>query len=1043
MTSIAQINMGRGRIATAELKEISVTKKIALALIQEPYARKGKVEGMGADVRCLTANKPDSNPWACIAVFDRNVDAMVITELSDDCCVCAEITGTFGKIILVSIYCRMGGRMEDETAKIQKIVDRLPGRRILLGGDVNARNGLWGSAGASSREDARRTRERGRVFEECIASNNLLVLNEAGQPATFGSSQGESDIDVTFVSDTLYGKIQDWRVSPGVISSDHRLITWILLPEQFGGAPKEKSDRYNSTRANWPKFKARIENSLTVLSVMPLQCRQHIEALSEEIERTIIEAAKASMPLKKGYAKSVPWWNRDLTKHKMRVNRLRKRAQRARGTDLEVELKTVYQEARREYTKCAQKSRTRSWRQFVTTESRKDTFGGPYKVLMNKLPCDTVLHSIKRGEDSTDSWESSARALLDELVPDNVADERDEAAADRLRRAYNGPRREVRWSTETVRKAIKRLPNKKAPGMDGIDARMLKKAAEGEMGQILTKLFNECLKQGVFPRRWKRGLVRTLLKAPGKDPSKTGSYRPVCLLSLLGKVLERLLKLTLSESFLKEASERQFGFRAGKSTEDAVVRIREAVRSDKKYALGIFFDIRGAFNNLWWPRILESMREKDCNSKALGLLSDYLNDRTAVIQGRYHRVEKQVSKGCPQGSILGPELWNLVLDDLLTKLEEKIGGLADRADCDVVAYADDIAAVIAANSRLNLEKVTSEIGQVIADWCREAKLELATEKTQMLLMKGELPSRDPWVKIDGNLIRLEKEVKYLGVTFSVRCGITEHIEAVIGKCSVIFNKFGAVSRATWGLSYRCLRQLYKAIFLSVITYGAAGWSDRMTQVHRKRLLTAQRGALLRTTRAYRTISTDALMVIAGEIPIDLVLEERVLKYKVRKNKACQIGEINFIPGGDRIKAVQEIETMSLTKWERRWSASTKGQETRRYFPRVQDRMRQPWIELNHYSVQFLSGHGDFREKLYSFNLCLSEICECGEVDSPQHLIEDCAVFVEERRELQEKLEPGEWPPSPQDLVKDEYFAAFTKFTGKVLRRRNETRKGRA
>lgn len=142
-----------------------------------------------------------------------------------------------------------------------------------------------------------------------------------------------------------------------------------------------------------------------------------------------------------------------------------------------------------------------------------------------------------------------------------------------------------------------------------------------------------------------------------------------------------------------------------------------------------------------WPRILEELRKRHGHITTLAVIRDHLNNRTTVIRGNFLSVEKRISKGCPQGSILGTDLWNLVIDDLLNRIEFR--ELQEVADCDVVAYADKIGIVIAANSRMDLERTASNLGQLVADWCVGAELQLATEKTQMRMLRGELKSKDP------------------------------------------------------------------------------------------------------------------------------------------------------------------------------------------------------------------------------------------------------------------------------------------------------------
>ena len=96
---------------------------------------------------------------------------------------------------------------------------------------------------------------------------------------------------------------------------------------------------------------------------------------------------------------------------------------------------------------------------------------------------------------------------------------------------------------------------------------MIKVACKNGLLPILTSLFNSYLKLGRFPRAWKFGVIRALLKSSEKDP-KVKSYRSVCLLPILGKILERLIKYRLNEMNSMKSHEQQYGFTKGKSTSD-------------------------------------------------------------------------------------------------------------------------------------------------------------------------------------------------------------------------------------------------------------------------------------------------------------------------------------------------------------------------------------------------------------------------------------------------------------------------------------------
>ena len=130
--------------------------------------------------------------------------------------------------------------------------------------------------------------------------------------------------------------------------------------------------------------------------------------------------------------------------------------------------------------------------------------------------------------------------------------------------------------------------------------------------------------------------------------------------------------------------------------EDAInALLAEISGATAKYVVVVFLDIRGAFDNAWWPSILAALRRRDTPPRLYNLVKDFLSGRHAVIRHESVTVEKEISKGCPQGSVLAPTLWNLIFDDLLS------APMPDGVN--IFGYADDAAVVVKADSRPEVE----------------------------------------------------------------------------------------------------------------------------------------------------------------------------------------------------------------------------------------------------------------------------------------------------------------------------------------------------
>lgn len=159
-------------------------------------------------------------------------------------------------------------------------------------------------------------------------------------------------------------------------------------------------------------------------------------------------------------------------------------------------------------------------------------------------------------------------------------------------------------------------------------------------------------------------------KSGSRDWSSPESYRPISLLPVAGKIFERILKQRLS-NYLEEndlLSVHQYGFRPKRSAVQAIDLLKTTtINSTSTYVVTVLIDIRGAFDSLWWPEILRNLNRTGISKTMFGVLTSYLSNRTVTLQNDGESVIKAMSKGCPQGSVLGPLFWNITFDSLLNR----------------------------------------------------------------------------------------------------------------------------------------------------------------------------------------------------------------------------------------------------------------------------------------------------------------------------------------------------------------------------------------
>lgn len=210
--------------------------------------------------------------------------------------------------------------------------------------------------------------------------------------------------------------------------------------------------------------------------------------------------------------------------------------------------------------------------------------------------------------------------------------------------------------------------------------------AEGVLGERLRALLTACLERGRFPNIWKMGNL-VLLRKEGKPAESPSAYRPIVLLDDVAKIFERVIADRLQvhlETTGPNLADNQFGFRRARSTIHAIQRVKAA--AEQAVALGevvlaVSLDIANAFNSLPWNVIATALVYHRVPLYLRAVLADYLRNRGIALLTREGWHQHPMSCGVPQGSVLGPILWNLGYDWVLR------GACLPGAG--VICYADD------------------------------------------------------------------------------------------------------------------------------------------------------------------------------------------------------------------------------------------------------------------------------------------------------------------------------------------------------------------
>lgn len=270
----------------------------------------------------------------------------------------------------------------------------------------------------------------------------------------------------------------------------------------------------------------------------------------------------------------------------------------------------------------------------------------------------------------------------------------------------------------------------------------------------MTKIFNQSLSMGIFPNRLKYATIIPIFKSGNRHEIK--NYRPISLLSNFSKIFEKIINKRLQTFLLKyrKLSSSQFGFRKNHSCSlalaDLILTIQDNL-NNKKVCSCIFLDLKKAFDTLDHKILLNKLKEVGIGSNLLNWFSSYLSDRInySYVNGIYSD-PCLIKTGVPQGSILGPTLFNLYINDLPQILQSK-----------TLLFADDTTILISSDNNDNLQtKINSELS-LLVDWLSKNKLYLNLSKTKCMFFNKRYNT--PITEINNVLIEKVDTFKLLGV----------------------------------------------------------------------------------------------------------------------------------------------------------------------------------------------------------------------------------------------------------------------------------------
>lgn len=733
------------------------------------------------------------------------------------------------KIICVaSIYMRPRVKVNVQQI-IANLVKRCSGRLIICG-DWNAHHSLWG--------DTRNDR-RGQDLAHTFEKNNLVVAND-GSPTFYRPPSSLSAIDITVHSLDLN---ITWEISADTMGSDHFPI-YVSIE---GYRPKYQR---SFSVTHWDRFR----------STLNIHKGDIITAIKES--KT---AATVNIQLPDNYPSP------DLTLLNLCAERRRaqRRFRRTGNPEIKTHLNRINAKIRRYTTRL----RRCHWADMCASLNAHSPIPRIWRVLdslsgqrRTRKPFSCM--SLVTGENME---------TLSERFAVHFAYAKFKSKMNIVLNTTSSPL-DAPFTLKELLSALRKCRRRSAPGPDGITTQMLKNLPPPFTARLL-EYFNEIWKRGLIPDTWKTSWVVPILKS-GKAPTEPSSYRPVSLTSCVAKVMERMVhgRLTWWLETKRPLPHCMTGFRPRLCTADSIldfVSAAEHSRNIGHHTIVVFFDVAKAFDNVDVAAVVRQLTGMGITGQVQTFIWNFLHNRSLQVRlGSTLSEPRQSHRGLPQGCVLSPLLFNLVMAGLpsaLTKLPKQV---------DISLYADDICLWVSGHKCSNLKTIMQAAISSTQEYLATVGLAISAEKTAFMVIPGLRRRAGPVILSLGDIrLRRVRRYKFLGVIIDSTLNWKSAVDLMVRSSTAARNVVRRVAGMGWGNAPRSMLALHSSLVLSRMLYMLPYVSPSMTQYERLEVI--HRQGLRTTIGVHQATNCEKLYRETEASTVRLLATERLLHHIIR------------------------------------------------------------------------------------------------------------------------------------------------------------------
>lgn len=716
-------------------------------------------------------------------------------------------------------------------------------KEFILLGDLNAKHTSWNCPQNNISGIALNNLQQNHNFFVYCPNSHTLYPHQR--------NRSSSTVDIALSNSSMNIKLNTLGYE---IPSDHRPILCSIECSSFKTV---NLSHYSYKHANWRSFQNLINNSIS-LTVEAYTSKPAIDKEINKLINLVLDARESSVP--KYSQKGGNILEADVIRYIGERKKFNRKSERATNTQ-EISF----------YDQCSSflsgvinqkisKDRNNKWTSLLTSMKPGDKrFWTISRSLRGKRK-NQIPHLMEVGNKIISDSEKAdilantfAKSHILTMNYSHSFDNRVISTVNNFKAEPPTTDGAILITFDELSKVLSTLKTSKSPGFDNVPNILLKKLPDKAI-KLLVILFNSCINLNYFPTAFKNAKVVAINK-PNKPKHNPSSYRPISLLSNLGKLYEKLIHFRLYEitENLNIIPNEQFGFRKEHSTVHQISRIKNKIESNKrnKKSTGLLLlDIEKAFDTIWHHGLIFKLITANTPKYLCKIIADFLENRTfRVSVNTSYSSPKSIPAGVPQGSVLSPLLYTIYTSDF------KPPKLTDTA-----YYADDTALITSSKLTSALIKKMEKSILACNKFFRKWKIKINNNKTQAIIFPyNKSPKRLPTrsIKFESSSINIQNQVKYLGVYLDKKLRFRIHIESACDKAIKSFRALWPILNRRSALNITNKNLIFKSVIRPILSYASPIWY-KAANCHLKRFQIIQNKCLKMIHKKHWRYSTSVL-----------------------------------------------------------------------------------------------------------------------------------------------------------------------------------------